>query len=96
VDKIYAYEIPRRPLGTIRVLVTDDPAGRAEPTPGSAGPWHPARRRTEAMRVATVTDVTYASGNRHTRYYLTTDIGQVNGLTHNRSFFLAPVPEVSR
>ncbi len=82
--------------GTIRVLLTTDPDGRAEPEPDATGPWYPARRNTDRMRVAVLTDIMYAAGNRRTRFYFTTDIGKVNGLAHNRTFILATVPEVPR
>ncbi len=87
--KITVSEIGRRPRGTVRILLTDDPAGRRPATEGHAGPWYRAHNK-RGMATATVTGMIAAAGNRRTQYYLTTDRGDVNALPGNTTFWLAP------
>lgn len=86
--KITVKDICGRPLGTVRVLVTNDWHGRA-PATGDTGPWYPAYNK-RGMRAATVTDVDSVGGGRRTRYHLTTDLGQVSGVHAHQTFWLAP------
>lgn len=77
--KITTTEITRRPLGSVRVLLTTS----------SRGALAPASRKTGAI-TGTVTGVGSAAGNRRTRYELTTEHGLVAGLTGSQTFWLAP------
>lgn len=86
--KITAKAIAERPMGTVRILITDDPHGR-QPTADTTGPWYPAYNK-RGMTVATVTGREYASGSRRHKVYLTTDVGEVNGLAPHQTFWLAP------
>jgi len=87
--KITASEIGKRPLGSVRVLITDNRTGRAATDPTGDGPWFPAYNKT-GMVAATVTNVGYARGNRRSRIDLVTDRGEVNDLSPSQTFWLAP------
>jgi hypothetical protein len=90
--KITASEIAKHPLGTIRILITDDRTGctaSINAHDGAKVVWYPARNKT-GMVAATVTGVQSARGNRRSRYYLTTDRGEVNNLSPSQTFWLAP------
>ncbi len=80
--------IVRLPLGTVHVLLTDDPHGLAAATPGATGPWYPAKNK-RGMRVATITAASPMAGNRRTRWDLETTAGEVNNLTPQQTFWLA-------
>lgn len=87
--KITTSEIAKRRTGTVRILVTDDHLGGPATNPNGSGPWYPTPRK-RGMVTATVTGVTAATGNRRTRYSLTTDRGEVNDLSPSQTFWLAP------
>jgi hypothetical protein len=95
--KINVCDLTARRPGSVRVLITDDPAGR-EPASAHAGPdsrWTPATRKT-GMTPALVTNVVAARGTRRTRYDLHTDQGVVGNLAGNQTLFLAPGAPAAR
>jgi hypothetical protein len=91
--KITTSEIGRRPMGTVRILITDDGRGHrasdAAISGGEVDTWYPAYNKT-GMVTATVTGFEAVRGNRRSRYYLTTDRGKVNNLSPSQTFWLAP------
>jgi hypothetical protein len=93
--KITTSEIGRRPMGTVRILITDDGRGHRASDAAISGSevdtWYPAYNKT-GMVTATVTGVEAVRGNRRSRYYLTTDRGKVNNLSPSQTFWLAPEP----
>jgi hypothetical protein len=97
--KITTSEIGRRPMGTVRILITDDGRGHrasdAAISGGEVDTWYPAYNKT-GMVTATVTGFEAVRGNRRSRYYLTTDRGKVNNLSPSQTFWLAPEPAQDR
>lgn len=91
--KITASYIRTKPLGTVRVLVTDHSDGRTpasdRPAPGTT--WYPAKTD-KGMRAATVTEVERFRdpGMKISHFRLTTDIGMINPIVGAHTFLLAP------